>query len=497
MSIDTNKSYYLGIDIGGTMLKIALFSDDMQEIAVASSPTELISKQANYAERDMNELWDKSIVLIKEVLQKSAIDSELITAISISAHGKGLYLVDKDHNPVGNAFLSADNRAIDIVQQWQKDGINDKLYKITMQPTWSAHPIAQLKWLQINEPETLAKTAHVLMAHDFIRLKLTDTVTAEETNMGSSGLVNIHTNDYDDEVLELTGLQDLKSKLPPIVSSTTNVGCVSAKVAEQTGLSTKTKVFGGFFDVVAASIGSGVLNPDVLSATMGTWSITTTVLDKLTQTDYKYVWAKYCVDNTYFIHEASPTSASNLAWFITDVFKDDIGTLLDKVNTELTNNFNFDNELIFFPFLFMSNTDKPLPSSLIGMTASTTKTDIVQAIYEGILFSHMQHLQKILDINTTVNDIVITGGPTKSDVLMQMFANLSGKKIIINKEAEVGAKGVCMCCAVGLNPDVSFSELAKKHVNYGKEFSPDGKHTEYLQNKYKKYQKLIQVLSEV
>jgi L-xylulokinase len=69
--------------------------------------------------------------------------------------------------------------------------------------------------------------------------------------------------------------------------------------------------FGGFFDVVASAVSSGIDRADTLSAVAGT-GIATSVTDSIIASDFPYIWGKYCIPGKYFVHEGSPTSASNL-----------------------------------------------------------------------------------------------------------------------------------------------------------------------------------------
>ncbi|MCV4932815.1 carbohydrate kinase, partial [Escherichia coli] len=82
------------------------------------------------------------------------------------------------------------------------------------------------------------------------------------------------------------------------------------------GLLAGTPVFGGVFDVVGAALTSGIYDSTTLSAVAGTWSIATRIFDRIIPSDYPYVWGKFSIPGTFFAHEGSPTSASNLTWFL-------------------------------------------------------------------------------------------------------------------------------------------------------------------------------------
>ena len=124
------KKYLLGIDNGGTFSKAALFDLDGNQIGVSSKQTEIITPKSGYTERDMNLLWEANYKSIKEVIENSGVDPKDIMGVSISGHGKGLYMIGEDDNPIiYNGIVSTDTRAWEYVEKWNQDGTSDKVFK--------------------------------------------------------------------------------------------------------------------------------------------------------------------------------------------------------------------------------------------------------------------------------------------------------------------------------------------------------------------------------
>ncbi|SUC44914.1 L-xylulose/3-keto-L-gulonate kinase [Providencia stuartii] len=112
------KKYILGIDNGGTVTKAAIYNLEGQVLAIASNTTRMITPKPFFTERDIEELWQSNLLVIKEVLKKSVIDAADIIGISVTGHGNGLYLVDEQGKPTRNGIISTDNRAKKYVEQW-------------------------------------------------------------------------------------------------------------------------------------------------------------------------------------------------------------------------------------------------------------------------------------------------------------------------------------------------------------------------------------------
>lgn len=134
--------YWLGLDCGGSWLKAGLYDREGREAGVQRLPLCALSPQPGWAERDMAELWQCCMAVIRELLTHSGVSGEQIVGIGISAQGKGLFLLDKNNKPLGNAILSSDRRAMEIVRRWQEDGIPEKLYPLTRQTLWTGHPVS-------------------------------------------------------------------------------------------------------------------------------------------------------------------------------------------------------------------------------------------------------------------------------------------------------------------------------------------------------------------
>ncbi len=125
--------------------------------------------------------------------------------------------------------------------------------------------------------------------------------------------------------------------------------------------------------------------------------------------------------------------------------------------------------IFFLPFLYGSNAGLEMTSGFYGMQAIHTRAHLLQAIYEGVVFSHMTHLNRMRERFTDVHTLRVTGGPAHSDVWMQMLADVSGLRIELPQVEETG------CLARHL-PPVSAPEFiaisAKLNVTYSTRYAP-------------------------
>ena len=358
-------NYYLGIDCGGTFVKAALFDQTGELHGIHRENVAVISEQAGYAERDMQQLWQVCAEVVRQTVAKSGVNPTAIKGVGFSAQGKGAFLLDQQNQPLGRAILSSDQRSLSIVKQWQADGIPEKLYPITRQTLWTGHPVSILRWVQDNEPERYAQIGSVLMSHDYLRFCLTGELFAEETNISESNLYNMATGEYDQTLADLLGLQNILEKLPPVIKPNQIAGYVTEAAAKLTGLAVGTPVVGGLFDVVSTARCADLDDESKLNAVLGTWSVVSGITDNidLTQT-LPFVYGRYTDEGKFIIHEASPTSAGNLEWFVKQ-WKLDYA----EINQQVASLLPAASSVLFVPFLYGSNAGLGMQAGFYGLQA--------------------------------------------------------------------------------------------------------------------------------
>lgn len=490
-------NYYIGLDSGGTFMKAGLFDATGRQVGLSRVAATVITEREGWVERALDDLWSDAKTAIKELLKTTDIEAEDIKGLSISAQGKGVYLLDKAGNNLRNGIVSSDGRSLSIVKQWQQQGLPSKVYPLTLQTLWTGHPVSIVRWMKENEPENYANIGSILMAHDYLRYRLCGTLHGELTNMSESNFFNAKTGNYDKELLSMFGIDEVWDALPPIIKSNEPAGLITAKAAEETGLCLGTPVFGGLFDVVATAICSGINErEDKLNYVMGTWSVTSGITTQWIQTAHNFVYGYYAIDGQYIVHEASPTSASNYEWFI-DYLKDKEGKFDHAVMEAQVSKLPAASSSVFFiPFLFGSNMGLGIKSGFYGLQSHHKKADLVQAIWEGILFCHNVHLDRMRERFPEAKILRVTGGPAASKHWMQMLADLTNMTLELPDVEETGSLGAAAIAMVGNGEYASVSDVLESLSSRARVVKPNPKNLAKYQNKFQRYLKLVQLFKE-
>lgn len=495
------KKYFLGVDNGGTVSKAALFDETGKQIAQASAGVRMITLQAGFTERDMEELWQVTASVIAKTIAKSGIKPEQIGAVACTGHGKGLYLWGKDDKPCGNGIISTDTRAWEYPQKWAQDGTADKVFKKTYQSILACQPVSLLNWIMDHEDGRLDKVKWIFEVKDYIRFRLTGTASAEITDYSGSNLLNCATKSFDDELLDDFGLRHLSDTLPPLVGSAELCGTVTKAAAELTGIPKGTPVAGGMFDIDACAIAMDITDERNIAVIAGTWSINEYISTKPVLDRSVMMNSLYCMDDYYLIEESSPTSASNHAWFV-DTFLAEERQAAAKAGKhpyaycdELAAGVGpTDQNIIFLPYLYGSNYDAQAKASLIGMDSHHTRAHMIRAVLEGIAFGHKVHLNRLLANREKTEAIRLAGGVVASDLWTQIFCDVFGLPVQTIDTGELGALGCAMAGAVAGGTYKNLREAARHMVHVGKTYEPDSRHQKAYRDKFALYESVAKSL---
>ena len=495
--------YYLGLDNGGTTTKAALFDRAGREICVASTSTQMITPKPGFVERDTEEMWQANCLVIRQVIQRSGVCPEDIAGVGICGHGKGLYLWGKDGRPVRNGIISTDNRAYAYTTRWHDDGTEEKAFSYTCQHLMACQPVPLLAWVRDNEPDNYANIQWIFECKDYIRFRLTGEARAELTDYSGTGLLNLHTRAYDDALLDLFGLTAVKQALPPLCTSTEICGRVTEQAAALCGLTAGTPVIGGMFDIDACALAVGVTDETRICMIAGTWSINEyprpePVLDQSVRMN-----SLFCLPEYYLIEESSPTSAVNNEWFVQQLLSEAAKAAQENGQKIYTQMNQWVEEIppeefvpVFLPFIMASNVHPNARGTFAGISANHTRQHLIRSVYEGIVFCHKYHIDRLMKSRTAPpQSIRMAGGAAHSAVWVRIFADTLQMPIETVTADETGALGCAIAAAFAVGDFPTLNDAVKAMCQVAPAVLPDPSKAEIYRKKYALYQKTIDCLN--
>jgi L-xylulokinase len=493
--------YLLGIDNGGTVSKAALFTLAGEEVAAAGRKIETVEPAPGHAERDAEALWRSTAEAVREALGRSGVPPRDVACVACAGHGNGLYLIDGDGRPVRPGIYSTDSRAKAIVDRWRSEGLGERALPKTAQCLWPGQPNALWAWLREHEPESVARTRWVLMCKDYIRFRLTGEARAELTDWSGASLMNVVEARADDAVLDLFGIGDLRDRIPPLALTSEICGRVTDRAAAETGLAPGTPVAGGMFDIDACGLAAGMVDERVMTLVAGTWGCNLYIDRKPLVDKDLFMTSCYSIPGYWLMLEGSPTSAGNLEWFVAEMLGPDRAALAAQGRSA----YDLCNELaasvdarapgpVFLPFLYGSNAHPSAKACLVGLEGRHTRAHVIRAAYEGVVFAHLWHLQRLLQFRARPDAIRFTGGAARSAVWVQMFADAFQIPVEVPAGSELGALGAAIAAAVACGMYTGFPEAAAAMTRIARRHEPDPALAGAYAEKYGRYRKCLAAL---
>ncbi len=496
----------IGIDIGSTMVKAAIFDSQGKEHAVAARKIEHIYLHPGWTENDMNALWHSVCEVLREILEKSKVAPKAVACVTCTGHGNGLYLVADDGLPARNGIISSDARARKYIEQWTADDVLATILPKTMQTIWPAQPNALLRWMIDNEPATMARVKWLFMAKDYIRFRLTGEAFMELSDMSGTSLIDVGKGAYDDEVLAVWGLSDWKHIMPPLRKSGDICGHVTPEAAALTGLHAGTPVAGGMFEIDACGLAVGMTDESRFCMVAGTWGNNQFISKTPVADRDMFMTSCYSIDGYYLMLEGSATSASNLEWFVSQFFESDrellklrgmTKSIYDHCSDLVAETKPTDAGIIFLPYLYGNPVSLDAKACLFGMDGRHTRSHVMRAVFEGIVFGHRWHFQRLMRFCKKPESIRLTGGAVNSAVWAQMFADVFQMPVEIPAGTELGCFGAAICGTVASGVYPTYEAACDAMVVIDRRFEPNAEYAGIYDAKYRHYLKLLETLAPV
>lgn len=486
-----SKKYLLGIDNGGTVSKAALFDLEGRQIIKASVRIPLDTPAPGHTQRKMSDIRDKNYELIRDITSRC--DGEIIS-VGFSGHGKGLYMLGENGEFIYDGIGSTDTRALSYELMWNSDGTADRVYEKNAQKIMACQPVALLRWFKDNDREVYDKIRYIISVKDFIRYTLCGEVFAEYTDVSGTNLLNLKTRQYDRELLEIFGIEEMYNCLPPVKSSDEVCGYVTAECAAATGLREGTPVVGGMFDIDACAAAMGNINPGDMCVIAGTWAINEYVSKRIIDDKSVSMNSVFCDPRYYLAEESSPASCGNLDWF-RDIIKDTDYAEIDRMVESIE---PANHGVVYLPFLYASNENPLAKASLIGLGGHHSTADVLRAVFEGVAFSHKTHINALLKSREAEPEkIRLAGGVVNSKIWTQIFADVINVPLEIVKQDELGAKGAAMAAGIGAGVYRDYEDAAAKCVRVFETVEPNPDTVEIYKKKYSNYKAVINALDGV
>lgn len=475
-------TWLLGIDAGLTNVKAALFDENGREVTVAARRPPNEEPAPGHVERDLDDLWIGVRDAVRDVLAEGPADGGEIASVGVAGHGHGLYVLDAKGEPVRNGIKSTDSRAVDLVDEWRRDGVSETVREITGYEPFAADPLSLLAWLKREEPDSYRRIAHILFCKDYLKYRLTGAICTDE--MEASVFFDIERGDYADAVFDVLDIPECVDCLPDVVPSWEQCGTITEPAAAETGLAEGTPVASGLHDIGATALGAGVHEEGQAMLIVGTWGQSIAVLNEPRPDEAAGGITRRYLTDRWLRYKGNRSAATCVDWFVEECGTDwraaadaeDIDPY-EVYNRTVASVPPGADGLLFHPYLHGSTDNPSARAGFYGLTEDHTKAHMLRAIYEGVAVSQAERLAE-LEPHAGLSDVRLGGGGAKSEVWSQLFADVLDTEITVATGTEVGARGAAICAALAVDTFPDHEAAVDQMVGIERRHAPDEERVE-------------------
>lgn len=457
------KKYAIGIDIGTSGTKTAVFTTDGKVVADATFEYPLSQPQNGWAEQDPAHWWDAVVNGLKAVTKD--INPDEIGGIGLSGQMHGLVMLDQDGEVLRPSIIWCDQRTAKECEEIEARVGKERLIEITANPALTGFTASKILWVRNNQPEIYAKCCHILLPKDYIRYMLTGEFATEVSDASGMQLLDIPNRCWSQEVLDKLEI-DI-NLLGKVYESPEITGYVKEKVANETGLVAGIPVVGGAGDNAAAAVGTGCVRDGRAFVTVGTSGVVFQHSDDI-RIDPKGRVHTFCcaVPGAWHVMGVTQAAGLSLRWFRDTFCKEEILTAEEQgidpyiIMDEMAHNSPVGaNRLLFLPYLMGERTPHLDPDArgvFLGISAIHEKKDFIRAVMEGVSFSLADCLKVFEEMGTSPSQCIICGGGGKSPLWRSIIADAFNLAVSTTHQTEGPALGAAILAmaGTGMYPDV-------------------------------------------
>jgi len=479
------QSCFIGIDQGSSSTKALALSIDGQVLFQTKKPLAPAFRDGLRVEHDPLAI----LASIREVLDESA---RYLRSAGVAISGIGLSCQrssclaweELTGKPISPVLSWRDTRGAEYVQNLCAS--SSRVFDITGLPLTPYYAASKFRWLKDHLPETRGPGVVYGTLSSFLCQRLTnaDRASIDHTNAARTQLMNIHSCAWEDELLKLFGLTDIR--LPGITPTLQNFG--SIQVAEE-----KIPLLVCIGDQQAAMAGLGILEKSDGGINYGTGGfLMVNTGSSLAPAPGLMASIHYSTDNTrhYLVEGSVNAVGDSLEWLREQlqVFKDyaELDDLCWQAATDVV------------AFIGLNGTGAPhwerdISSSVHGLTAACKPCDIVRSAVESIAFFMKDIAATIGKVGLDPSTFSISGGLASLSYLVQVQADILGKDLQISAEQEVSALGAALL--TGLSLGVWSGADIKRLVPQGEVVQ--SRHNAGLEKRYRRWKELHRMTKQL
>ena len=486
-----NKPCIIAVDLGTSSVRAALIDNHLEIPKQSGRPVSLDTSTEGKAEQDTNEILAAAAACITDVANWADRAGYPVEALSFSNASASLVCLDHEFLPLRPALTYADLRASQESERLIKTYGRDQ-FRNTAAPIHASYWLPKFLWLS-NMGFLSSNNRYFCTIKDLFIYQLNGRFVTDSSNAAATGMCDAATGNWDGNMLEIAGVR--LDQLPRIHPTTTVLACSGENNPLKDVLPGNCKIVLGAMDGVLSNLGAGAFNPGQVTTTIGSSGACRIAAGSpLLDPSAEKIWS-YPLDQDIWIRGGAMNNGGLVTQWLAENFSS------PKVSSEDRFQSIFDQAseiepgadgLIFLPYLFGERApiyDEHARGVYFGLHRGHTRAHLVRAGIEGILFAMYSIFELLQTSEYNIEEIRASGGYLKSDLMLQIQADIFGKPIKVPASHEGSLVGAALLAQKALGV-IDFYDQRTKYIKISRQVEPNLSNTKEYEGIYPRFKAL-------
>ncbi len=457
----------MGLDVGGTGAKAGVVDARGRLLGFARSPYSPAVTEDGHVEIPIDTVYvgarDAARVAIRE-------SGAQVVALAVSSQGQTFVSLDADDQPLHHAIVWYDGRASEQASRLRE----------AMQATCPAEPAPtvhaidaapKIMWLREHHPALMARAQRYLLLPDYLAFRLTGSAGTDPSTASSTGLYRQDAADYCPQALSAAAIG--RGALAEIRKPGEPIARVLPESAEEWNLDAGVVVVTGTNDQYAGALGAGNCRTGILSATTGTCLALVTLTEKLPDPMPAGLFGgRFPIPRFQYALAYAKTAGVVLEWFNRQFCAGKSLRDLDELAARVPIGSRGLMMLPHFDGMVSPRPDPRARGAFLNLSLHHSCADMYRATLEALGYTFKECLELFQQSGFDIKSVRAIGGGAKSDLWVQMIADIVGLPVERPAVAEAAVLGAAMIAAVGAGEFASLEQSSEAFHQSGQTFSP-------------------------
>lgn len=486
----------LGIDLGTQSIKVLFYDFSSGSVVATQSAALELDRRADGSAEQSCDWWIDALIVALSPISKSVKDS--VVAISVSGQQHGFVALDKHGDVIAPVKLWCDTAT-----EAECEILNDRLggekrcIEKTGNKIITGYTAPKVLHLKRHHPQTYAQLDTILLPHDYLNFWLTGEKCMEMGDASGTGFLDVAMRSWSNEVLKaIDSERDLQECLPPLVTDNVIIGNVNKQAASSTGLPVNTPVAIGGGDNMMAAIGTGNLHEGRTTISLGTSGTVYAYSDKPVIDESGSISA-FCSSTGGWL----PLLCTMNCTVTTELFRNLLSVDIAQFDSTVAHAEAGASGLLTLPF-FNGERSPNLPNGkgcILGMDSqNVTPSHVLRSGLEGATLALRAGIQELKRLGTSTNEIILTGGGSRSPFWRQITADIMGVSVNVMQHDEGAAFGAALqaYCAIEYRGQCT-AETLGQHILINDQLScqPRNEESKIYDDVFNRYQEAVTTVS--